>query len=77
YHFTPDVTASFTPTANLLSTSSQPELDSKAKVLLKEAGYGPDKPLKLTLLYNTAEIHKKMALAIASMWKQKLGAEVE
>ncbi|MGL5463740.1 MAG: peptide ABC transporter substrate-binding protein, partial [Aeromonas veronii] len=45
--------------------------------LLKAAGYGPDKPLKLTLLYNTAEIHKKMALAIASMWKQKLGAEVE
>ena len=77
YHFTPDVTASFTPAANLLSTSSQPELDSKAKALLKEAGYGPDKPLKLTLLYNTAEIHKKMALAIASMWKQKLGAEVE
>ncbi|MFM5687707.1 ABC transporter substrate-binding protein, partial [Aeromonas caviae] len=64
YHFTPDVTASFTPAANLLSTSSQPELDSKAKALLKEAGYGPGKPLKLTLLYNTAEIHKKMALAI-------------
>ncbi|MGL5332160.1 MAG: peptide ABC transporter substrate-binding protein, partial [Aeromonas veronii] len=77
YHFTPDVTASFTPAANLLSISSQPALDSKAKALLKEAGYGPDKPLKLTLLYNTAEIHKKMALAIASMWKQKLGAEVE
>ncbi|MFC5705841.1 peptide ABC transporter substrate-binding protein [Aeromonas eucrenophila] len=77
YHFTPDVTADFEPKPNLLSTSSQRELDDKARALLKEAGYGPDKPLKLTLLYNTAEIHKKMALAIANLWKQKLGARVE
>lgn len=77
YHFTPDVTAGFTPKANPLSTSSQQELDSKAQALLKAAGYGPDKPLTLSLLYNTAEVHKKMALAIASMWKQKLGARVE
>ncbi|MBV7416622.1 ABC transporter substrate-binding protein [Aeromonas sp. sif2433] len=77
YHFTPDVTAGFEPAANLLSSSSQRELDEKARALLKEAGYGPTKPLKLTLLYNTAEIHKKMALAIASLWKQKLGAQVE
>ena len=77
YHFTPDVTAGFEPAANLLSSSSQRELDEKARALLTEAGYGPTKPLKLTLLYNTAEIHKKMALAIASLWKQKLGAQVE
>jgi oligopeptide transport system substrate-binding protein len=77
YHFTPDVTTGFEPAANLLSSSSQRELDEKARALLKEAGYGPTKPLKLTLLYNTAEIHKKMALAIASLWKQKLGAQVE
>lgn len=77
YHFTPDVTAGFEPAANLLSSSSQRKLDEKARALLKEAGYGPTRPLKLTLLYNTAEIHKKMALAIASLWKQKLGAQVE
>ncbi len=77
YHFTPDVTAGFVPKPNLLSTSSQQALDEKARALLKEAGYGPDKPLELTLLYNTAEIHKKMALAIANLWKQKLGARVE
>jgi len=77
YHFTPDVTAGFVPKPNLLSTSSQQALDDKARALLKEAGYGPDKPLELTLLYNTAEIHKKMALAIANLWKQKLGARVE
>ncbi|MDQ7247121.1 peptide ABC transporter substrate-binding protein [Dongia sedimenti] len=42
----------------------------KAKELLKAAGYGPDKPLKIELLYNTSENHKKIAIAVQSMWKQ-------
>lgn len=77
YHFTPDVTAHFSPKPNPLSTLSQDELDAQAKRLLAEAGYGPAHPLELTLLYNTAEVHKKLALAVASMWKQKLGAKVQ
>ncbi|MFM4825725.1 ABC transporter substrate-binding protein [Aeromonas bivalvium] len=77
YHFTPDVTAHFSPKPNPLSTLSQEALDAQARQLLAEAGYGPQRPLTLTLLYNTAEVHKKLALAVASMWKQKLGARVE
>ena len=42
----------------------------QAKELLKEAGYGSDKPLELTLSYNTSENHKRIAVAVASMWKQ-------
>lgn len=76
WRFTPDVTRGFTPAPNDLSQTPQPELDQQARTLLTDAGYGPDKPLTLTLLYNTAEIHKKMAVAIASMWKQKLGVKV-
>ena len=52
------------------------EAVEKAKALLAEAGYGPDKPLKFTLRYNTSENHKRIAIAIASMWKQ-LGVEAE
>jgi oligopeptide transport system substrate-binding protein len=48
----------------------------EAKKLLVDAGYGPDKPLKIQLLYNTSENHKKIAVAIASMWKP-LGVQVE
>jgi oligopeptide transport system substrate-binding protein len=47
-----------------------------AKKLLAEAGYGPDNPLKIELLYNTSENHKRIAVAIQSMWKTALGAEV-
>jgi oligopeptide transport system substrate-binding protein len=44
--------------------------------LLQDAGYGPRNPLRFTLSYNTSENHKKIAVAIASMWKG-LGVAVE
>jgi oligopeptide transport system substrate-binding protein len=49
----------------------------KAKDLLAEAGYGPDSPLRFTLSYNTSENHKRIAIAVTSMWKQNLGVQAE
>jgi len=53
-----------------------PERIAKAKELYKEAGYGPDKPLNLEIMYNTSENHKKIMIAIAAMMKQALGVNV-
>ena len=53
-----------------------PERVAEAKSLLQQAGYGPDNPLKLELSYNTSENHKRIAVAIQSMWKQ-LGVQAE
>ncbi|NDV86503.1 peptide ABC transporter substrate-binding protein [Aurantimonas aggregata] len=53
-----------------------PEKLEQAKALLAEAGYGPDKPLDVTLRYNTDDNHKRVAVAIAAMWKP-LGVNVE
>ena len=77
YHFTPDVTAGFKPETNLLQQHSQEELNAQAKALMQAAGYGPNNPLKLTLLYNTSESHQKIAIAVASMWKKALGVDVK
>lgn len=44
--------------------------------LLAAAGYTQDSPLKLQLRYNTNENHKRIAVAIAAMWKA-VGVEVE
>ena len=49
---------------------------AEAKKLLEGAGYSPDKPLSFTLRYNTNENHKRIAVAIAAMWKP-LGVNVE
>ena len=40
------------------------------------AGYSRDKPLAFELRYNAGEVHTKLALAIASMWKEALGVDV-
>ncbi|MSQ86293.1 MAG: peptide ABC transporter substrate-binding protein [Alphaproteobacteria bacterium] len=42
---------------------------TKAKALLAEAGYGPDKPLRFTFRYNTDDIQRRVALAAAQVWK--------
>ncbi|WP_077294013.1 peptide ABC transporter substrate-binding protein [Yersinia proxima] len=77
YRFTPDVTAGYHPVTNLLQQQDQDELNAQAKALLHAAGYGPDKPLKLSLLYNTSDNNQKLAIAIASMWKKTLGVDVQ
>ncbi|MFA0544391.1 ABC transporter substrate-binding protein, partial [Vibrio sp. 10N.222.52.B7] len=59
------------------STWTQKERDQKAKELLQEAGYDAANPLDFKLLYNTSESNKSIAVAIASMLKGNLGAQVE
>lgn len=75
--FTPDVTANFIPDQTIYDEFHQEELDGQAKILLSAAGYGPHNPLKLSLLYNNSENHQKIAIAVASMWKKKLGVKVQ
>ena len=48
-----------------------------AKKLLADAGYGPGKPLTFSLLYNTSDLHKKLAIAAASIWKKNTGVDVK
>ena len=77
YSFTPAAVADFEPPASEMASMTQAERDAKAKELLAEAGYGPDNPLKFNMIYNTSEAHKKIAVAMSQMWKQKLGVEAE
>lgn len=48
---------------------SQAHRNQQAITLLKEAGFDQEHPLKFTLLYNTSENHKKVAIAATSLWK--------
>jgi oligopeptide transport system substrate-binding protein len=41
-----------------------------AKKLLAEAGYGPGKPLKVEIRYNTTDNNRRTVVAIADQWKQ-------
>lgn len=56
---------------------SQEKRNEEAKKLLADAGYTADKPLTFNLLYNTSDLHKKLAIAVASIWKKNLGVNVK
>ncbi len=76
YGFVPDGTANYTPRRVAWRTMSQAEREAAAQKLLSEAGYGPGKPLRFELAYNTSENHKRIAIALAAMWK-KINVSVE
>lgn len=48
---------------------------AEAKQLFKSAGYDDSHPLQITINYNTNDLHKKVALAISSMWQQTFGVK--
>ena len=54
-----------------------PERIAEAQTLLAAAGYTRDKPLRFELRYNTGEVHTKVAVAVASMWKEALGVDAQ
>ena len=76
YTFTPEATANFEVPAVEYAGMTQAERNARAVELLAEAGYDKSNPLELELMYNTDEGHKKVAIAIAQMWKQTLGVKV-
>lgn len=55
---------------------SQAERNIQGRALLTEAGFNAAHPLTFTLLYNTSDLHKKLAIAAAAIWKKNLGVQV-
>ena len=49
---------------------------AEARRLYAQAGYSRARPLSFELRYNSGEVHTKLAVAIASMWKEALGVDV-
>jgi oligopeptide transport system substrate-binding protein len=50
--------------------------DRTARQLYAEAGFGPQRPARFELLYSTGENQRRIAIAVAGMWQQTLGAVV-
>ena len=77
YGFTPPCTDGIKESKpEWFASWTQEQRNEKARQLLEEAGYNKANPLKFKLLYNTSDLHKKVAIAASSIWKKNLGAEV-
>jgi len=75
YSFVPPGIGGYEPRPVDYSEKSQIDREDEAKKILAELGYGPDKPLKMEIRYNTSENHKNTAVAIQEQLKP-LGVEV-
>ncbi|MCW8925209.1 MAG: peptide ABC transporter substrate-binding protein, partial [Xanthomonadales bacterium] len=54
---------------------TQVKRNFEARRLYAAAGYSEENPLRFEIRYSTGQNNKKMALAVASLWKQVLGAQ--
>lgn len=77
YGFVPPYIDGFNAQTPEWFTWSQEKRNTEAKKLLAEAGYTAEKPLTFNLLYNSSDLHKKMAIAASSIWKQNIGVDVK
>lgn len=59
------------------SSMSQEQREQAAVRLFRESGLGDEEPLLLELRYNTSGIHRRVAVAVAAMWKQVLGVNTQ
>lgn len=75
YSFVPPGIGGYETKTTDYAETSQLDREDAAKKILAELGYGPDKPLKLEIRYNTSENHKNTAVAIQEQLKP-LGIEV-
>lgn len=77
YSNTPPAVAGFDVPELAWSKLTQAERNEQATKLLEEAGFNADNPLEFELIYNTSESHKKIAVAVSSMWKKALGSHIK
>jgi oligopeptide transport system substrate-binding protein len=54
---------------------TQEQREAEAKRLYAEAGYSAENPLRTEIMFNTSEDNRRIAVAIATMWKRVLGVE--
>jgi oligopeptide transport system substrate-binding protein len=65
----------YTPQQFDYATRTHEERVAEARELYARSGYSAAKPLQVEIRYNSGEVHSRLAVAIASMWKEALGVE--
>lgn len=75
YGWVPRGIANYTPQQFDYASLPYAERVAEARELYRRAGYSAERPLEVEIRYNTGEVHNRLAVAIAAMWKDALGVE--
>lgn len=76
YGIVPSGLPGYTPARLHWADWTQTRREALARQLYRAAGYSEANPLTLELRYNTSTPHRRMALAVAAMWRDTLGVRV-
>ena len=77
YSWVPPGINNYDPPRLSFALLSKDDREQRARHLYRQAGYSEDNPLRVQIRYNTNATHKKVAVAIQSMWLDVLGVEAE
>lgn len=77
YSLVPSGIAGYTHAEMAEAQWTQQQREDEARRLYAAAGYGPDKPLSVEILFNTNEEHKRTAIAVGAMWRKVLGVQLQ
>jgi oligopeptide transport system substrate-binding protein len=75
YGWVPPGVSNYTSQSFDYRSTALPARIAEARRLYAQAGYSAARPLRFELRYNAGEVHSKVAVVVASMWKEALGAE--
>lgn len=75
YSWVPQAVNNYEPVVMSFAGLDKKERETSARRLYKEAGFDEDNPLQVELRYNTSDSHKRIAVAVQSMWREVLGVE--
>lgn len=76
YGLVPPGVAGYAPASLGWARATQAQREALARRRYAETGYSAGKPLEVELRYNTSTAHRRLALAVAAMWREVLGAKV-
>jgi oligopeptide transport system substrate-binding protein len=76
YGVVPPGIEGYAPATTPWSTWTQARREAEARRLYRAAGFDAQRPLEIEIRYNTSTPHRRLALAVAAMWRQVLGARV-
>jgi oligopeptide transport system substrate-binding protein len=76
YSFVPPQVLNYSPPQPEYAEWPMPRRIAAARELLQAAGLAKSLP-RLELRYNTSELHNRIAVAVAAMWKEALGLDTD
>lgn len=77
YSLVPNGIWNYAPAQYEWRAEPTPDRIARARSLYAAAGYSAARPLRLRLLYNENELVQRVCIAIAAMWQESLGVDIE